>query len=417
MLLLVRQPAFGRLWLAGLISKTGDWLLLIAMPIFLLQLTGSGLASAAVLVVELVVRFFFGQFAGLLVDAVDRWLLLRLSMIAQGICLTPLLLVDSPASTWLVLLVAGAEAALGVLVGVTLGAMMPDLVEENELVAANGVFSVMSDVARLLGAVAGGVVLAWSGMAGVVVVDAVSFVLAAAVLAARPAARTRADADGARDGLSLRAWRDGVRQIRSSRHLTGGVVITCVVTLAFGISQLALIVWVLDRLRGSAVDVGVLRAAVGVGTLAGGVVLSTVGGRLAAHRLTGLSMLAVGFVNMVVWNAPAFTTAIPVYVALMALSGLPGVGAFIGLSSVLQSHTSSADRGKVFGLLSSANSAAQGVGLLIGGALVDVVSPALLLNCQAGLMVAGGVAAIIWLRDRPAAGAPSPLESASQVRS
>jgi len=43
--LLRRRPGFRRLWLAGAVSETGDWLLLIALPVYVLQLTGSAMTT------------------------------------------------------------------------------------------------------------------------------------------------------------------------------------------------------------------------------------------------------------------------------------------------------------------------------------------------------------------------------------
>src|SRR5215510_8910365 len=47
--LLFRYPAFGRLWVGRLISLFGDAFTLIALPWFVLQITGSGTATAGML--------------------------------------------------------------------------------------------------------------------------------------------------------------------------------------------------------------------------------------------------------------------------------------------------------------------------------------------------------------------------------
>src|SRR5512144_1544583 len=47
--LLYRYPAFGRFWLGRLISLFGDAITLIALPWFVLQITGSGTATAGIL--------------------------------------------------------------------------------------------------------------------------------------------------------------------------------------------------------------------------------------------------------------------------------------------------------------------------------------------------------------------------------
>ena len=64
----LRNPNFARLWVAGLVSDLGDWMLLIGLPVFVFQLTGSALTTATVFVVEIVPALLVGQVGGVLVD-------------------------------------------------------------------------------------------------------------------------------------------------------------------------------------------------------------------------------------------------------------------------------------------------------------------------------------------------------------
>ena len=91
----LRHRNFGLLWWAGLISVTGNWALYIALPIYVLRLSGSPAAVSTVVAAELLGGLVFGTFAGAYVDRWDRRRVVVAVNVIQAVVLLPLLLVDS----------------------------------------------------------------------------------------------------------------------------------------------------------------------------------------------------------------------------------------------------------------------------------------------------------------------------------
>lgn len=113
----LRNRSFLRLWAGGLINDFGDWTLLVALPIFVFQLTGSALVTSTVFVVELIPGLIAGQLGGVLVDRWDRKRILVVGGVVQSAFLLPLLLVASVDQLWIVYLVAAVESCLARLCG------------------------------------------------------------------------------------------------------------------------------------------------------------------------------------------------------------------------------------------------------------------------------------------------------------
>lgn len=82
----LRGAAFRSVWLAGLVSDAGDWLLLIALPVVVYDLTGSALGTSLAFLVELAPGIVLAPLAGWCADRWDR----RRMLVALSPCYWPL---------------------------------------------------------------------------------------------------------------------------------------------------------------------------------------------------------------------------------------------------------------------------------------------------------------------------------------
>ncbi|MFL5880273.1 MAG: MFS transporter [Actinomycetota bacterium] len=163
---LLRRRDFGLLWAGGLISETGDWFLLVGLPFWVLQETGSSLVTASVFLVGLLPGLVVGPLAGVLVDRWDRRRTLVAVSLAEAAFLLPLLAVDGRDRLWIVYLVIAVEATLAQLNDPARNALVPTLVPKDDLVGANALIGLNTNVARLAGSPLGGILVEVAGLPG-----------------------------------------------------------------------------------------------------------------------------------------------------------------------------------------------------------------------------------------------------------
>ncbi|WP_431218500.1 MFS transporter [Leifsonia xyli] len=188
---------FALIWTAGLVSDTGDWLLMIALPLFALAATGSALGASTVFLVELVPMLLVGSFLGVLVDRWDHRRTIVVVALLQGVLLLPLLFASAD-RMGIVYAVAAVEAVLGAIINPARQAMIPQLVGADQLARGNALIAVSDNLARLIGSPVGGLAFAVWGLPGVVIADAASYAITAVLVAvsrphpvAPPAGRSR----------------------------------------------------------------------------------------------------------------------------------------------------------------------------------------------------------------------------------
>src|SRR5580693_2249868 len=167
---------------AGIISGSGDWILTVGLIYRVYAVTGSTLASALTMASSFAPQVLLGAVAGVFADRWDRKRTMIVADLLLAAGLLPLLLVRDAAQVWIVFAVMFAEGAIQQFFSPAEQAMVPRLVPDTELVAANAVSGQVSNVARLAGSALGGILAAAGGIIAVAVVDAGSFVAPAALL-------------------------------------------------------------------------------------------------------------------------------------------------------------------------------------------------------------------------------------------
>ncbi|WP_329335943.1 MFS transporter [Streptomyces sp. NBC_01352] len=208
-----RQRNFGIFWAAQTLSVLGDSFALIALPLLVLQATGSLARMGLLTAVGGAASVLAAVFAGAVVDRVDRRRLLiacdLVRMVLYGVI--PLVWLFGP-QVWLLYGVLPLCEAVGMLFAVGYVTVVRGLVGTEQLTEANGRLNATAAAAGVLGPLCAGLVAAWTGPAAAVGVDAASFgVSAVCMLFVRFAPRAGDDgvpAEKAEKAEKASLWQD-----------------------------------------------------------------------------------------------------------------------------------------------------------------------------------------------------------------
>jgi MFS family permease len=401
MLAVLRRRSFAMLWLGQLVSQIGDMVLIIALPFYVYQLTGSLLQTGLMYIVETLPRILLGSLAGVFVDRWDRRRIMIVSDLGRAVVLLLLLLVHSPDHLWLIYVVAGIQSVISLFFAPALSAITPALVDEHQLVAANSLQSVSESLMRFVGPPLGGALLALVGLAGVALVDSASFLLSALMLVSigvpsrDRTAGPRADRIGALWVQVWREWLDGLRLVRARPTLTALFVTLGLFALAGGLAAAPLIAFVREVMGGTALTLGWMAMAQGAGSLLGAGLVGRAMTVVRPAYLVGVPLSAAGCIVLLFVNIPTLVVVLP----LIALMGVLIVGFFVATQTLVQLNVDDQYRGRVASALGTTTALMGLFGMLIASALGDRAGPVSLLDGTASLNTLAGVVAMVLLRD------------------
>ena len=391
-----RKRDFRLAWTGGLVNDTGDWVLNVALPVYVFTETGSGTSTAIVFVCELLVAALFGPLGGSLVD---RWNLRRCLIatnVAQAAMLLPLLAVR-PDRIWPAYVAVVGQALLTQVNNPANVALIPRVVAREQLTAANAAIAASTSLARLVGAPLGGLLVAVVGLRAVVIVDLVSYLVVAIAITFVRADTDPVAAPGG-EPEDPHPIRTGLREIARRPILRGVVSIGGISQIAQGAFVVLFVVFVVERLGRDGTDVGIIRGTMAIGAVLGAAIITRLADRIDPLHLLIVGFTGMGLASLVFWNAPYLTDALIAYIVLFALSGVPGSAVAVGIVTTVQTHSPPAVLGRVVGVMRSVESIGQAGASILTGVLVDVVPLNALLDGQAFVYIVCGALAFALLR-------------------
>jgi predicted MFS family arabinose efflux permease len=398
MIATLRHRDFRLLWAGQLLSSLGSWLLFVALPYRVFQLTGSPVATGLTFVAGLPATLA-GPLSGVLADRWDRRRTMLAADVARAAAILPLLLVHRADQVWLVYVVLVAESLLGQLFDPAVQALVPALVGRGkDLASANALLSIVAAVSRLLGASLGGVAFATWGLHTLVWLDAGTYLASAASLSLLRW-RPRRAAPLAPAGWLAGDLLGGLRHLVASPPLRGLLAITAAFVAANGAFTALLVPDVQLRLHASAGALGLVLSATGAGFLVGAPVGRALLQRVGVRATTSLSLVVTGLAFLLWFSADRLTVA----VAAATGAGAAAVIFLVSRRTEVQLRTPDRLLGRASAAFLAAEAAASLIGTAAGGAAAGAVGLEPTVAGAGAVIVAAGLLAFLVSRERPSA--------------
>jgi len=354
-------PVFFRLWLAQVISSTGDWIGLIAILAIASRISGNaGTAVSLVMLARVVPGFFLGTVGGVLIDRFDRRMVMVVCDLARASLLLTLPFVDNLFQ--LVLVSFGLEV-LTLLWGPAKDAALPNIVPADQLKSANSLslvasyatFPLASLVFALLASLAG-----WLGSLGIVssfdvdrealalFVDSFTFLFSALIVFRLPIPNNHKRHKGRIDlTQTVRDMKEGLVFIKNHQRVRAIVIGLGIGLIGAGAMIPLGATFAEESLGGDAATFGVLMTALGMGAAAGVISLLLLQKRLPRETVFEFAVMGTGAFLII---AVSFSSPLPAVLAVFAVGACAGTAYVTGFT-VLQETVRDELRGRTFATL------------------------------------------------------------------
>ncbi len=419
-LAVLRNRPFLLLWLSQLATQIGVNMVLYGLTVVVLEATDLSSAVSGLFLTFLVPSVLFSALAGVYVDRIDRRVMLVITNALRAAVLVGIVAVG--ADIVMVLVLNTLFSIMTVFFAPAEAAMIPVLVPREQLVAANGLFTVTLNGAFALGYALLGplVVTIAGGPEPLIVLVAILFGLAAIFCLTLPpdppVQRTGLDTRGAvsEAGQAVTGvfdqLREGIGYIRDNRTIAWSLAYLGISASLIGVVAVLGPSFARDTLGLAPKDLIVVVLPLGVGIVMGVLLLNNYGKYIARRRAIEVGLVILGVVLLVLTVAgplsrlltgvgeelplvdlPALTSLVSVVIALAFLAGVCYGIVAISAQVQLQEDIPAEGRGRVFGVLNMLISVASILPIIIVGPIADLVGVTAVILAIAALVLVSGL--------------------------
>jgi len=345
---LLAEPNFLRVWLAGACAATARWLEMLAVGIFVFEVTGSPPLVAAMLMLRMLPLGLFGVFGGEIASRFNRKSLL-LALLAGSTLVSATvatLAYFGKLAVWHVGLAAFVAGFAWVFDFPVRRTLLADVVGRARLGPAMSLDTVASSGTRMVGPLLGGALYAFSGMDGAFLLTACAYALAFLVLLGLPAITAQSQMTA---GRVFERIVGGLQDVRRQPMLQAVLAVTVVFNIwGFPVISMVPVIGA-DKLGLPPFEIGVLASMEGLGSLLGALVLAAFARRRQYRFLYFYGVLLfLAAATVFAHSALALLTGV-----LLLVLGL-SMAAFAAMQSVLVLQYAPVEsRQRMMGLLSA----------------------------------------------------------------
>jgi MFS family permease len=296
-----------RLFVIGqAISLSGTWMQTVAQGLLVLELTGSGTALGVVTALQTLPVLLFGAWGGVIVDRFPKRSILYVTQSASGIAslIMGTLVITGVVELWMVYALAMFLGFVKILDNPTRQTFVREMVGNDRLTNAVSLNSTEMNLARVIGPIIAGVMVATVGLGACFIVDGLSYGVVIAMLL-----RMRSDelAPAARLVRAKGQLGDGLRYVWSNPVLRNTLLMMAIIgTFTYEFS-VVLPLFSEFTFETGASGYAALTAAMGIGAVVGG--LYTAGRRKSTPRMLVTAATLFGLSVLLTAVAPTMTWA------------------------------------------------------------------------------------------------------------
>jgi MFS family permease len=367
------------------VSNIGSSFTLFALPLLVFNLTGSALNLALITAAEYVPLLLFGLVIGAWVDRVDRKRLMIFTDITQALVISsiPLLAALDLLVVWWIYVVGFASSTLWICFNTAEFAVVPSLVNKEDLATANGRLQASYAAATVAGPLLAGLLVALVPVHTVLLVDALSFlvsVLAVSLI------RTTFSADATEQQRTEGFRRDVFEGLR---YVLGHPILrnTCLMLALIGCVGFTiyaqLVLFAKERLGASDTQVGVLYAAGSVGMIVLALAAGPLRRRLSFSKVMLGTLMLQGVLIVLLASTRWYWAAVLLWAAMWGLVVLLDINS----NSLWQTIVPNRLLGRVQSVINVLSWSAIPLGTLIGGVAIEQTQNIALVYGAIGVMI------------------------------